>query len=349
MKKTRIFFVLIVLILCIASLTACSRAEQYFVYGTTLEVQTTGIKSKQTVDDIYGYISSLESVLSPTDEGSDIYRINRSETGVAVACSETTMQIMRIATEVFEASGGAYDPSVYPLVRLWKFSGDLYSETVEFSVPQDSEIQAALQLVGLDKAFSADYENGTITKLIDGAMLDFGGVAKGYAVQKSLAFANGKTLVNLGGNIGAIEGSFNVGIANPQRKGREFINSYFAKFRLLDGECVSTSGDYERYYVVQDGEREKIYHHIINPFTGVPAVTSGEDGVVSCSVVTENGALGDAVATAVVVLGKEKGAKLMQDLGLVGLIIDGDMNAYIVGDFDVELKAATYIVDEEIE
>ena len=349
MKKTRIIFVLIVLVLCIASLTACSRAKQYFVYGTTLEIQTAGVKSKQTVDDIYGYISSLESVPSPTVEGSDIYRINHSKTGVAVACSETTMQIMRIATEVFKASGGAYDPSVYPLVRLWKFSGDLYSDVGDFIVPQDSEIQAALQLVGLDKTFSADYENSTITKLIDGAMLDFGGVAKGYAVEKSLAFANGKTLVNLGGNIGAIEGSFNVGIANPQRKGREFVNSYFAKFRLQDGECVSTSGDYERYYVVQDGERERIYHHIINPFTGVPSTTSGEDGVVSCSVVTKNGALGDAVATAVVVLGKENGAKLMRDLGLVGLIIDGDMNAYIVGDFDVELKAATYIVDGKID
>ena len=121
MKKTRIIFVLIVLVLCIASLTACSRAKQYFVYGTTLEIQTSGVKSKQTVDDIYGYISSLESVLSPTVEGSDIYRINHSKTGVAVACSETTMQIMRIATEVFKASGGAYDTSVYQLVRLWKF------------------------------------------------------------------------------------------------------------------------------------------------------------------------------------------------------------------------------------
>ena len=187
------------------------------------------------------------------------------------------------------------------------------------------------------------------SKLIDGAMLDFGGVAKGYAVQQSLTLASDKTLVNLGGNIGAVKGDFNVGIANPQREGREFINSYFAKFKLLSGECVSTSGDYERYYVVDDGERKNVYHHIINPITCKPVDTSGSDGVVSCSVVTKDGAIGDAVATAVVVLGKEKGVQLLKKLGLKGFIIDGDMNVQTVGDFDVELKTAAFIVSEDID
>ena len=171
MKKSRVFLVLIVLILCIASLTACSRAKQYFVYGTTLEIQTAGVKSKQTVDDIYGYISSLESVLSPTVEGSDIYRNNHSKTGVAVACSETTMQIMRIATEVFKVSGGAYDPSVYPLVRLWKFSGDLYSQNID-STPTDDEIDKTMNVVGLDKAFAIDFDNDIIQAVANAHMVD---------------------------------------------------------------------------------------------------------------------------------------------------------------------------------
>ena len=69
----------------------------------------------------------------------------------------------------------------------------------------------------------------------------------------------------------------------------------------------------------------------------------------SCSVVTDKGALGDAVATAVVVLGKEKGVALMQKLGLKGLIIDGNMNSQEVGDFEVELKTSTFIVSEDID
>ncbi len=325
-----------VLILCIASLTACSRAEQFYVYGTTLEIQSSGIKSSKTVENIHAYIASLEDMLSPTIEGSDVNKINSAKVGEAVECKDVTMQIMKTATYVFEASEGAYDPSVYPLVRLWKFSGDLYSTVADFTPPSDEEIQNAKQLVGLDKTFAADYEKGTITKLVDGAMLDFGGVAKGYAVAKSLLLANGKTLVNLGGNIGAIQGSFNVGIANPSRLGREFITPYFAKFTLKNGECVSTSGDYERYFSVTDGDSVKIFHHIINPFTGEPADTSGENGIVSCSIIATDGALGDAVATAVVVLGKEKGAKLMESLGLSGLLIDGEMNAQIVGGVEIE-------------
>lgn len=69
----------------------------------------------------------------------------------------------------------------------------------------------------------------------------------------------------------------------------------------------------------------------------------------SCSVVTKDGAIGDAVATAVVVLGKEKGVQLLKKLGLKGFIIDGDMNVQTVGDFDVELKTAAFIVSEDID
>ncbi len=337
------------MIFCIASLTACSRAEQFFVYGTRLEVQSSGIKSAMSVRAVEGYISSLERVLSPTVEGSDLQRINSAKVGEPIECQAATMQIYKVASKVYEASGGAYDPSIYPLVRLWQFSGDLFDGVDGFTLPSDEQIEQTKRLVGLDRAFEVNYENSTITKLIEGAMLDFGGVAKGYVVQNSLATASGKTLVNLGGNIGAVGGSFNVGIANPSRNGREFITPYFAKFKLLDGECVSTSGDYERYYEVTTDAHTKIYHHIINPHTGAPADTSGSDGVVSCSVVTSDGALGDAVATAVVVLGKEKGAKLMRDLSLKGLIIDGDMNALVIGDFDVELKTATFIKSKDVD
>ena len=107
MKKFRPVLVLICLIICIASLTACSRAEQFFVYGTNLEIQSKGIKSSQTISAIHSYIASLEDVLSATQEGSDIYNVNHSKAGVAIECSDVTMQIMRVAYYVFEESDGA--------------------------------------------------------------------------------------------------------------------------------------------------------------------------------------------------------------------------------------------------
>lgn len=338
MKKITYILAVIVLICCIASLTACSTAKQYFVYGTTLEVSASGIKASQSVRDVYQYISSLEGVLSPTVEGSDLHKINHANVGEPIACQNVTMDIMRVAKLVYEKSHGAYDPSIYPLVRLWKFSGDTFVAGTQGTLPSDDEILHAQSLIGLDKAFDIDFDNSTITKRIDGAMLDFGSVAKGYATQKSLEIATSKTLVNLGGNIGASGKEYSVGIANPQRIDRQFSTAYFAKFTLFDGECVSTSGDYERYYSVVANDVEKIVHHIINPFTAQPVDTSADGAVISCTVVTKDGALGDAIATAVVVLGVQEGAKLCEELGVKAFIIASDMSVTTVGDFQYEIK-----------
>lgn len=310
-------------------------AEQYFVYGTMLDVKADGVGASESVKNVCDYISSLESVFSPTIQGSDLNKINSSSVGEAVACTSDTMQLMCVSELVFKASNGAYDPSVYPLVRLWNFSGDKFLSGVEREVPTHSEIAKALELVGLDKAFSVDYEKGTITKLIDGAMLDFGGVAKGYATQKSLEKSSAKVLVNLGGNIGASGKTYAVGIANPTRMDRNFSTPYFAKFTLLDGECVSTSGDYERCYQASDGN---IYHHIINPQSGYPVDTNEQGAVVSCTVVAKDGALADALATAVVVLGEKEGVALLNEYGVKALLIKSDYSHVVVGNFSIEIK-----------
>lgn len=178
MKKARFVFLILTLAVCIASLTACSRAEQYFVYGTTLTIKADDLKAQKDMKAVADYISSLESVLSPTVEGSDIHKVNAAKAGQAVKCSQVTMDIAKIAKAVYDISEGAYDPSVYPLVRLWKFSGDTFGRIgQEITPPAQDEIDGALSLVGFDK-FTLDFDNSTITKSVDGAMLDFGGIAK---------------------------------------------------------------------------------------------------------------------------------------------------------------------------
>ncbi len=331
--KKKIVIVVLILTFLIVSLTACSRAEQFFVYGTTLEVTAEGINSSQTIQNVADYIQGLESLLSPTVEGSDVYKINHAPVNEPVVCDKITMSIFEVSHRVYEASGGAYDPSVYPLVRLWNFSSDTFGMG-ENSIPSEEQIANAMSLVGLDRCFVADYQNSSITKLVEGAMLDFGGVAKGYAVQNSLEEIDGKGLVNLGGNIGAKGKDYSVGIANPSRIDRSFSTSYFAKFTLYDGECVATSGDYERYYKVGDN----IYHHIINPFSGAPCDTLCDDGVVSCSVISKDGAVSDAVATAVVVLGKTQGIKLLESLNLKGVVIGSDMSVTTTCGVEIQLK-----------
>lgn len=345
MKIARVFLILILLFVCVASLTACSSVKQAIVFGTFLTVDVASSTTpRKDAERVQKYMDALENILSPTIEGSDIERINSADVGVPVVCHTETMEILSVAEYVFNASDGAYDPSVYPLVRLWRFSGDTFGTLNPLVVPTDIEIIAKLLVVGLDKAFAIDYENRTVTKLLAGAMLDFGGIAKGYASDYARNIVPAKKmLINLGGNISAKGKTYTIGVANPARADRSFATAYFGTIKLASGECISTSGDYERYYSVQVGEETLFYHHIIDTRTGRPADTSGEDGIVSATVISTNGAFADAVATAIVVLGKERGLELLARLQADGrypvkaVLIDGEMQNVVFGNIGFEI------------
>lgn len=313
-KIFKALIILLILVVSIASLTSCNKEEtgQFYVYGTFLEVTSNKGSSNNAV---YDYIASLEAILSPTVEGSDLYKINYAAKDEVVTCNSVTMEIMKKAEIVYTSSNGAYDPSVYPLVRLWNFSSDKFG--FDQTIPTQEQITTTKALCGLSSAFRIDYENSTITKLIEGAMLDFGGVAKGYVAQMSRDKMSGEGLINLGGNITVKDKTCMVGIGNPSREDRKnFTTSCFAKLTLEKNMCIATSGDYERYYKVDN----TIYCHIINPTTGAPQDTSSS--IISCSIISEDGAIGDAVATAVIIIGKDAGIKLINDLNLQAVIID---------------------------
>lgn len=322
--------IVLIIVISVFSLTACSAEKDAFVFGTFLEMTVKGGATPSAdADKIEEYISSLEPVMSATAEGSDIYKINRAAEGESVTCHAETMAVLAVCEKVFDLSGGAFDPSVYPLVRLWKFSGDTFT-AFDKAPPADAEIAELLTLVGFDKAFTIDYENNTVTKNegYGGAMLDLGGSAKGYAADKArdLLKSGQKMLLNLGGNISAFGKDYTIGIGNP----RESSTAYYGSFTLKSGECISTSGDYERCYFYE-GTR---YHHVINPSTGKPSAS----GLISVSVISNDGALGDAVSTAVLVLGAEKGSALINELGLKAVLIDADLNYTVVGDLDFVKK-----------
>lgn len=334
-KTIKNIIVIAILIFAIASLTACNSAEQYFVLGTILQVNAEGKGYEKTPDKVFEFMIEAEDILSPTIEGSDIYNINHAEVGSKTPCHDITMDILKIAERAYEYSNGAYDPSVYPLVKFYKMSGDTFVASALKEDYDFDKLPSVLDCVGLLKCFEIDYQSKTVRKLKEGAMLDLGGVAKGYCVDKARELCGEKTLINLGGNISAKGKSYTIGIANPDRiDRRQSTTPYFAKLTLNDGECIATSGDYQRYYTYGDGENRKIYHHLINPLTGMCADT----GIASCSVISTDGALGDALATAVVVMGYEKGVEMLNRLGLSAVIIFDDYTYKTVGDITVELR-----------
>lgn len=330
MKKTALFCLIAI---CIVLLCACSAAGQYFLFGTFIDIKIEGKGAYKAEKQIKEELERLDNLFSPDKPESDIYKINKAKAGEQISVSVDTLNALRVCKEVFELSGGAFDPTVFPLVKLWKFSPDTFRGLSE-APPKKSEITRLMNFVGFDKMLTIDFENGYVTKTYDEVQIDFGGVAKGYAAQVSAKIASGKqALLNLGGNIACVGKTYKIGIANP----RESVSPYFGSLSVDDSFSISTSGDYERYYEYE-GKR---YHHIINPFTGYPSgfdengnEVSGK--LISATIISNNHAKCDAVATAVLILGKEAGRELLQNLNLKAILIDSELNHKVVGDFEFE-------------
>ena len=202
-----------------------------------------------------------------------------------------------IAQTIGALSGGAFDPTVAPVMDAWDFTGDAPR------VPSDEELSALLAHVGLEK-LSVD---GNTIALSDGAQLDLGGIAKGYAgdaVRTVLAeFGVTSAVIDLGGDVGLLgakpDGSdWRVAVKDPADP------SKFLGVLTAADTFVVTSGIYERGFE-ENGVR---YHHIIDPKTGKPA----ESGLVSVTVMCGDGAWADALSTACFVLG-EAGSLALRD------------------------------------
>jgi thiamine biosynthesis lipoprotein len=337
LKKYIAILVLLVALFCV--ITGCNYDDGVkFVFGTTFEVMSSSSYSSLKKE-MYSTLQEMETVFSTQVENSDIYKINSALANEAVAVDSRTIEMLVLSKQLYSLSNGAYNPSVYPLVELWKFSPNTYTGfSATFSLPSDNAISTALALADFD-LIVLDEVNNTVTKLNQNIKIDLGAVAKGYAVGvlADLAKAGAYVLINLGGNIYAVgTKTYTIGVAHPRIE--ETSASYFAKVSL-NNSAISTSGDYERYYVL-DGKR---YSHIIAT-DGKPA----DSGVISVTIVGDRPALCDAVATAVVVLGLEEGSTLIESLGLSAIIIT-DSKTYKLINFEgygFELCDEEYSVEQ---
>ncbi|MGL5722179.1 MAG: FAD:protein FMN transferase [Brevinema sp.] len=210
------------------------------------------------------------------------------------------------AKEINKESNGAFDLTVYPLIRLWGF----YKQDEEYRVPSDTEIRDTLKTIGMDKVV---FEDGGI-RLKDGARLDYGAIAKGFAVDKGIEILKASSIisagiVNAGGNL-TVFGSkpdgtpWSVGVRDPNG------GSPNAVVPMYDGESIATSGDYEQFFVDENG---KTYHHIFNPKTGRPV----EHNLASMSIIVKDSAeTADMFSTTLLSLGREEALKMIDRLGL---------------------------------
>ncbi|MCQ8898273.1 MAG: FAD:protein FMN transferase [Hadesarchaea archaeon] len=250
-------------------------------------------RAKEAVRAAYEEIRGVEDLMSAEKEGTEIYLLNHGGTGW-VELSEETLSVLRSSLEYSRLSGGAFDITVKPLVDLWmrevKRTGRL---------PSPERLWVVWGWGGGEKL---EVENGRARFLQEGMEVTLGAIAKGYAVDRACRALQERGveagLVNVGGEIRGFGKVWRIGVQHP-RKEEVMLELELENF------SIATSGDYRRFFLLGSTR----IHHILDPRTGEPA---GE--CMSVTVIAENCLDADALATALFVLGPERGKELADNL-----------------------------------
>ena len=288
-----------------------------FLLGTVVTLTAYQSGAEETLDRAFERIGQIEDEMSAHKPDSQIGRLNAEGTARLTA---DVFFVLERALSMAALSGGAFDPTVLPLSRLWGIDG----ETKQKKVPPADEVGKARALVDYKKV-ALDGKTGTAT-LKKGMGVDLGGIAKGYAADEAWRIFREdgvkSAVLDLGGNVVAIgtrpDGRpWRIGVRDPRAQPE---GAHYAVLALSD-EAAVTSGDYQRYFEA-DGVR---YHHIFDTSTGYPA----RNGVVSATIVSKDSTTADALSTAVFVLGVEKGLALVESVeGTEALVVTEDKKVY---------------------
>ena len=268
----------------------CTR--QLFAMDTVMSFSAYGKNSEQAVDAAVKEVQRLDDLLSTGNPDSEVSVINTEGSGTL---SEDTKEILTEAMEIYKDTDGLFDVTIYPLMQLWGFP------TQEYHVPTESELQEALAKVDASQIVI----DGDQVTLGTGQQMDLGGIAKGYTsarimeIYREYGITSG--MVSLGGNVQTLgtkpDGKdWKIGIQNPDGQQGSLLAAL-----PVENKAVITSGGYERYFE-EDGNT---YIHILNPKTGYPA----DSGLVSVSIISENGMLADALSTSLYLMGEKKAAE----------------------------------------
>lgn len=267
-----------------------SYTKELFAMDTFFVLRAYGPGAEEALAACEGRVAELESLLSVTREGSDIRRINQGE---HFTVSGDTFSVITSALKLGGETEGALDITLYPVLREWGFT------TGEYQIPQAETLQALLEKVDYR---TVSLDGGALTvSMPEGVELDLGAVAKGYTGDCLLALLKERgvtsAMLDLGGNIQVLgekpDGSaWRVAVRNPFD-----MSSSLGVLEVRD-KAVITSGNYERYFVGEDGN---IYWHILNPSDGYPA----DSGLAAVTIVGDSGVRCDGLSTALFVMGKD--------------------------------------------
>ena len=297
----------LIAILCILAVYSCRDTRSVFanfngfaqgstysvVYDNKINIDPAELRQK-----VEKILNDFDMSLSNYKDSSIISRINRNEEAVPDSFFK---EVFRKSVIISEMTDGAFDVTVGPLVKAWGFGPDKHKTFTEAN--RDS----LLNLVGMNKV---SLQNGRIIKSDPHMYLDFNAIAQGYSVDVICRFFDGlgikNYLVEIGGEVrakGKKAGNlWRIGIDKPVDNNMTPGQSLEAIIKISD-RALATSGNYRKYYI-ENGVK---YSHEIDPITGYPA----KNTLLSASIIADECAMADGIATACMVMGREKTIKFL--------------------------------------
>jgi FAD:protein FMN transferase len=267
---------------------------------------------------VFALFDDVDEKMNEWKDGSPLATVNREAGVSAVQVPDDLRAVVRRGIAIGQATSGAFDITWAALWGLWDFKADTPS------VPDPDEVARRAALVDY-RQVRIDAEAGTVMLARVDMKIGLGGIAKGWALDRAATLLRARGfddfLLQGGGQVYAAGDkgggvAWRVGVRDPRGPAEDF----FAVLEARD-VSVSTSGDYERFFVV-DGRR---FHHILDPRTGMPA-----PGLRSATVVSADATLADAMSTALIVLGVEAGLALIEaDPALEAVLVDGSGRVHV--------------------
>ena len=295
--------------------------------GTTYQI-TIIINSNNKVDAIQlqkkvdSLLSQVNNIFSTYIKNSELTKFNDNLSTIPIKISLEFSELYEKAVSISLSSDGSFDFTVLPLVKLWGFGQDFNIS----QIPSDEKIQEKLNYSGIDKL---EFENASLRKENKHTQIDFSAIAKGWGVDQTalllddLGFEN--YMVEIGGEIlvsgvNNLNSKWTIGVSEP-----EYIASELYTAIHITDAAVATSGSYNNYFTLENID----YSHILDPKTGYPI----QHDLVSATIVAQDCATADAIATAVMVKGFDEGLSWINNLPNVEclLVKKSDTSEYLAG------------------
>ena len=288
----------------------------YEVMGTfahVIAVAPDEAMAQKALDEARDELVRVDAMMSDYKPDSLLSQVNRRAAVEAVAVDEELFDLLQKSVEYSRRTDGAFDVTVGPLVDLWRQVGK------ENRPPTDEELEAASRCVGIDK-LELNAPDRTVRFAVGGMRLDLGGIAKGHAIDRAVrrmrqVGAVGG-LVDIGGDLRCFgtpsrgRAHWGIGLQHPRQE-----RGLLLKLRLND-RAVATSGDYRRFVVI-DGQP---HSHIVDPMR-----RDGAEGLTSVTILAPRALDADAMATAVSVMGPEKGLQWVETQdGIEAILVESD-------------------------